>query len=233
MLRWVAPLICAVSAAQTAPGIHWQFGPATASIGPGADLRVPEGMIYVRGGELRRFFQFTGNPMNGGEVAVAGPASLDWFAVFAWRNYDSLGFDAADSDPEEIARSIRSGSAEANRQRARQGRETLEVLEWAGEPVFDEATGRLEFRLRTQESGGRQLENRFVYFLGAHGLLEVELVREAGTDVAGFERLLEGLSWRPGEHYSKSRGIAPFVIAVMAALAAATLWIRFRRQRGQ
>lgn len=222
-----------MSAAQTVPEIRWQFGPSVVAIGPGASLRVPKGMIHVAGAEMGRFLEFTGNPPSGNEIAVAGPVTLDWFAVFSWRTYASLGFEAAHPDPVEIARSIRTGSEAANLERVRQGRETLEVLEWSGEPVFDEATGRLEFRLRTQESGGRQVENRFAYFLGRRGVLEVELVSEAGRAAADFGRLLDGIEWKADEGYKKPRGIAPFVMAGLAAAAAAALWIRLRRQRGQ
>lgn len=182
---------------------------------------------------MARFFEFTGNPPSGNELAIAGPASLDWFAVFSWRTYASLGFEASNPDPLEIAGSIRAGSAEANRERARQGRETLDVLEWTGEPVFDGNTGRLEFRLRTRESGGRQVENRFVYFLGRRGVVEVEFVSEAGTGQEGFERLLGLIEWKDGERHQRSAGTAPLAVTAMAALAAAAIWIRIRRQRGQ
>lgn len=233
MLRRAVLLIWAIAAAQSVPEIRWRFGPAHAPIGPAADVRVPEGMIHVDGEEMLRFLDFTGNPSNGNEAAVAGPASLDWFAVFSWRTYSSLGFEADDPDPMEIARSIRAGSDAANRERARLGRETLQVLEWAGEPVFDETKGRLEFRLKAQESGGREVENRFVYFLGARGVVEVELVSEAGTDTAGFERLCEDIAWKRGEGYDAPLGAAPFAVAGVAAAVAAALWLRFRRQRGQ
>ena len=233
MLRRAVLLICAIAAAQSVPEIRWRFGPSQVAIGPAADVRIPEGMIHADGEEMLRFLDFTGNPPNGNEAAVAGPASLDWFAVFSWRTYSSLGFEADDPDPMEIARSIRAGSEIANRERARLGRETLQVLEWSGEPVFDEKTGRLEFRLKAQESGGREVENRFVYFLGARGVVEAELVSEAGTNTTGFERLCEGIAWKEGERYGKPRGTAPFVVTGVAAAVAAALWLRFRRQRGQ
>ncbi|MBE0658326.1 MAG: DUF2167 domain-containing protein [Bryobacteraceae bacterium] len=229
----MALLICAGAAAQTVPKIKWQFGPSAALLGSFAELHVPKGMIHADADETRRFLDFTGNPSSGNEIAVVGPVSLDWFAVISWRTHASLGFDTADPDPDEIARSIRAGSTTANRERARLGRETLQVLEWAAEPVFDERTGRLDFRLRTQESGGRQVENRFVYFLGRNGVLEVELVSEAGTNPAGFESLISGIEWKGGERYQRPGGATPFLVTGIAAALAAALAIRFRRQRGQ
>lgn len=226
-------LLCALATAQSVPRVEWVFGPLNTDLGGLARLRLPEGMIWAAGNEGRRFLEFTGNPAGVGEMGVAGAANLDWFAVISWRSYESLGFETRRPKPEEIAEAVRSGTAAANSERSRRGRETLEVLEWGGKPAFDERTGRLEFRLKTQESGGRSVENRFVYILGRNGALEVELVTEAGTETSAFDQLLDGISWRQGEAYDTPTGRKfPWVTGVAAAVAAALL-LRLRRQRGQ
>ncbi len=233
MGRWLLLLIFTTSFGQTVPEIHWQFGPLTANIGTGARLRLPQGMIWADGGAARRFLGFTGNPPGGGEAGVAGPPGLDWFAVFCWRTYSSLGFEARNPKPEEIAAAIRAGSTSANRERTRHGRETLEVLDWAMKPSFDRRTGRLEFGLKTQESGGRRVENRFVYFLGKHGVLEIELVTQAGTATAGFEQLLGGIGWQAGEQYEEPADWLRVLVTGLAAAAAAALGFKIWRQRGE
>jgi len=233
MGRWLLLLICTALFGQTVPDIRWQFGPLTARIGTGAHLRLPEGMIWAEGGEARRFLEFTGNPSNGGETGVVGPPGLDWFAVVSWRSYSSLGFEARHPKPEEIAAAVRAGSASANRERALHGRETLEVLGWGEKPSFDRKTGRLEFQLKTQESGGRRVENRFVYFPGKRGVLEIELINEAGTATSGFEQLLEGVGWQAGEQYQEPADWILVLITGVAAAVAAALGLRIWRQRGQ
>jgi uncharacterized membrane-anchored protein len=233
MGRRLLLLICIASFGQTVPEIHWQFGPLTANLGTFARLRLPKGMIWADGGEARRFLEFTGNPPGGSETGVAGPPGLDWFAVVSWRSYSSLGFEARNPQPEEIAAAIQAGSASANRERAANGRETLEVLDWGMKPSFDSRTGRLEFRLKTQESGGRRVENRFVYFLGTRGVVEIELVTQAGTDTSGFEQLLGGIGWQAGEQYEEPVDWTPPLVAGLAAAMAAALGFRMWRQRGQ
>ena len=233
MGRSLLLLICIASFGQTVPEIHWQFGPLTADIAAGARLSLPKGMIWAGGDEARRFLEFTGNPPGGCETGVAGPPGLDWFAVVSWRSYSSLGFEARNPQPEEIAAAIQSGSRSANLERAANGRETLEVLDWAMEPSFDPRMGRLEFRLKTQESGGRRVENRFVYFLGKRGVLEIELVAQAETDTSGFEQLVGAIGWQAGEQYEEPVDWTPPLVAGLAAAMAAALGLRMWRQRGQ
>ncbi len=233
MGRRLLLLISIASFGQTVPEIHWQFGPLTADIGAGSRLRLPKGMIWADGGEARRFLEFTGNPPVGNETGVAGPPGLDWFAVVSWRPYSSLGFEARNPKPEEIAAAIQAGSASANRERSDRGRETLEVVDWAMKPSFDPRTGRLEFRLRTQESGGRRVENRFVYFAGKRGVLEIELVTQEGTVTSGFEQLLGGIGWRAGEQYEEPADWMLVLVTGLAAAMAAALGFRMWRQRGQ
>lgn len=233
MRRWLILLACSTLGAQTAPEIRCEFGPLVKDAGPAAKVHVAKGLIWAAGDEARRFLEFTGNPAPRGEMSVAGPVSLDWFAVITWRTYESLGFDATRPDPSQIAEAIRLGGAAANRDRNQEGRETLEVLDWAKKPVFDEKAGRLEFRLRSQESGGRRVENRFVYLLGRHGLIEVESVSEAGADASGAEGLINGIEWLPEEGYGdRTDWVALWVTAGAAAVAAA-LGVRIWLQRGQ
>ncbi|HPT24880.1 MAG TPA: DUF2167 domain-containing protein [Bryobacteraceae bacterium] len=233
MRLWLLLFLCPSAVAQDAPEIRWRFGPLEEQIGEGARLRLRPGTIWAGGSEARRFLEFTGNPPDGGEIGIAGPANMSWFAVVSWRTYASLGFEVARPDSRRIAEAIKSGAATANQERGRKGRETLEVLDWTGRPVFDERLGRLEFKLKTQESGGRAVENRFVYLLGRAGVVEVELVTEMGTDTAGFESLLDGVTWRPGEEYERPTDWKTIWVTGLAAAVAAALGIRLWRQRGQ
>jgi uncharacterized membrane-anchored protein len=233
MLRWLLLLVPCLAVALDVPEIRWRFGPLNEEIGEGARLHLGQGMIWASGVEARRFLEFTGNPAGGGEVGVAGPAQLDWFAVVSWRTYESLGFEADRPDPARIAEAIRKGAATANLERERQGRETLAVLDWAGKPRFDAGKGRLQFELMTKESGGRRVENRFVYLLGRKGVVEVELVTEAGTDTAGFSRVLDGITWRAGDEYETPSDWTPLWVAGLAAAVAAAMGLRMWRQRGQ
>lgn len=218
---------------QPAPEIRWEFGPLVKDAGPAARVSIPKGLIWAGGKEARRFLEFTGNPASGGEAAIAGPVRLDWFAVITWRTYESLGFDAKRPDPAQIADAIRLGSASANLDRRHSGRESLEIVDWAERPVFHAETGRLEFVLHSQESGGRQVANRFTYLLGRRGLIEIELVSEQGADTSSAGRLIDAFTWRPGESYEDSTGTRSSWVAALAAALAAALGIRMWRQRGQ
>ena len=233
MRAWLALLACASLQGQQPPKIDWLFGPRAIAVGHGITLKLPAGAIWVGGSEASRFLEFTGNPPSGSEAGVAGPPDLSWFASVSWRSYESLGFEARRPEAAAIGKAIREGAESANRERANRRRETLDVLDWEERPVFDARTGRLEFRLKSRESGGRDVSNRFVYLLGRQGVVEVELVAEAGTDTSRFERLLDGFVWAAGEKYEESgSGALPVVLLVAAVLAAATGYLGWR-QRGQ
>jgi uncharacterized membrane-anchored protein len=231
-VQWRLWLICGVMLAQESVRIDWRLGPAVVGIGEGAELMVGAGLVLAEGEQARRFLEATGNPVVGYERAVVGAQGLEWFAVIGWRRFEELGFSLREPSAEEIARALLAGSAAANAARERAGRDTLEVTGWRERPRIDRRTGRLEWSLHTQESGGRAVANRFVYYVARSGVVEVELVTEeanAKRAAAAFEVLLQGMRIeREAEVLWDWLGAAAVLIL---AAAAAVLW-RIRRQRG-
>lgn len=68
---------------EDSPRIAWRHGPLRLPLGEGVSLRIPDTMIAVQGGDMRRFLEATGNEIEGRELAVAGPEDLRWFAIFS------------------------------------------------------------------------------------------------------------------------------------------------------
>jgi uncharacterized membrane-anchored protein len=230
-----AVLIAAAAFAQPSPTVDWRFGPAAIALEGGASIRIPSGAIHATRTETLRFLEATGNPPAGNEVVVFGPASLDWFAVVTWDSFESMGFVKANPDIEEIAAAIRRGSAAANSARQREGRETLDVIDWREKPAFDASTGRLEWGLDTVESGGRLVSNHFVYVLGRRGVLGVELVSnpaELRTHIAEWRRMLGSLEF-PEEDRYRPPDTRIWLAALVAVIAAAALALLVLRQRGR
>ena len=216
-----ACLLAVASSAQESPRIDWKLGPAAIQICDDARIAIPSPLLYIQHAEASRFLVATGNPPTDRELAVVASPSLDWFAVFSLRTYKELGFSVERPSAEEIARSILAGSAAANSERATSGRETLDVTGWGERPHIDAQSRRLEWSLHTQESGGRAVSNRFVYFVTRSGILEVELVTEEGNAAGSrreFELMLTGL------RVEKGGDLSWWVAGAFLLIAAAAGW---------
>ena len=177
-------------------GVQWKPGPGRAALDAAAELGVPAGLVYADGPQALLFLESTGNPPSGAERLVAGPPDLGWFAVFSVEGYETLGLvRPVDGKPDlaSIRAAIERGSRSANRERARQGRETLAVLRFSEEPSWDEARGRVEWSLETRESGGRRVRNHFAYVLGPGQVIAAELVTPGPNRqaLASFRALLD------------------------------------------
>ncbi|WP_321473814.1 DUF2167 domain-containing protein [uncultured Paludibaculum sp.] len=207
--------------ALAAPDIHWSFGPATLSIASVASIPLQKGFISIQDGELRRFLEASGNPPTGREVAVAGPTDLHWFAVISRENRISV---------DELHRAIVDGTAAANLIRARQGRETLDVLGYREKPRFDDRHQVLTWSLDTVESGGRAVVNRFAYFVGRDSVIAFEMVTEEAEyprAQAEFDRWLGGFRFLPGREVGTS---VDWRLLLVLAIAAGSAWFVLGRR---
>lgn len=147
---------------------------------------------------MRAFLEATGNPPEGDELLVAGPETLDWFAVFSWRSYESLGLSrAGEPDAVELARAIQAGTAAANAERARRGDNTLDVLGWRERPKLDARRRLVEWAVESRESDGRAVVNHYVGMLADGGVVLVELVsnpEDAASHREAFRGMVDGMS---------------------------------------
>lgn len=216
-------LVLGVSA-QTVPEIRWSFGPVPVVLGGIASIRAGQGQIYVQGAEMRRFLEASGNPPTGHELAVVGPMDLHWFAVIA--REDRIGV-------EELRKAIVDGTEAANLIRARQGRETLDVLGYRERPRFDAERQVLSWSLDTVESGGRAVVNRFVYFVGRDAVIALEMVTErpgAEASQREFDAWVTEFRFAGGHEPKPPRDWSLwFVLGVSAMSAAFLLWRRWGR----
>lgn len=221
-VRFLSLMFTITAAAQTpVPEIRWSFGPAVLAPAGRADLPVPAGLIYVQGTELGRFLTASGNPPSGRELAVVGARDLGWFAVVS--REDRIGV-------EELHRAIVNGTEAANLVRARQGRETLDVLGYREAPQFDKERQVLTWSLDTVESGGRAVVNRFAYFVGRRTVIGFEMVTEAGSYEAAraaFDGWLRGFRFRTGEE--AGRGV-DWGLWTVLGIAGAAGWLIWRRR---
>lgn len=115
-------------------GLNVRQGPGILRLGSIAEVRLLGECIYLNGTDTSRLMKRLGNPSEGGELgSVAGDSCI---AIF---EFDPVGYVKDDKkdelDPDELLDSIREGTKEANKERARMGAAPMYIKGWSGSPT--------------------------------------------------------------------------------------------------
>lgn len=70
-------------------GVNWQKGPSVGHLGTTAQVKVPEGYLFVGATDTRTIMEANHNPITGRELGFLAPAGEDWFAVFEFSDVAS------------------------------------------------------------------------------------------------------------------------------------------------
>jgi uncharacterized membrane-anchored protein len=233
MKRWWAGLCCAlmISAAGAQSGTQptaqeaafeaalkaaqavKTVGPADAPIKDQAVLKVQPGHVFFPAPQAAALVQAMGNSTDDSFVGLIVPATEgDWMMAV---RYEPSGYiqdgDAKDWKADELLESIRAGTEEANKERAKHGFNQLEVLGWAEAPAYDPATHRLVWALKARDKGANAGPadalgvNYNTYALGRDGYVSVNLVTRL-SDLPAQKPLahavLANLEFNPGKRYA-------------------------------
>jgi uncharacterized membrane-anchored protein len=197
--------------------IPWIRGPARGALRGVAEVRVPEGFLFVGEDEVERLMDLMENPATGDEVGFLAPAGFlaeepgsgNWYLLF---EFVELGHveagDGWDLDEKTVLEGLRESNAAASEERRRRGWEPLDLVDWEEPPRFDPATHTLAWALRFREPGGQFLRNFFVCRLGRRGVLSVTLGGAPGVARAAAPRMRElvaGLAFLPGHDHGDFR----------------------------
>src|SRR5437868_67087 len=90
-----------------------------------------------------------------GRIAIAGALAIAALAVRA--EYEPAGYvkddDARDWNADDLLKSLKDGTASANKERKSRGFPEIEVTGWAEKPAYDAATHRLVWAARASHVG--------------------------------------------------------------------------------
>jgi len=188
--------------------VKFKKGPSLGELGTTAQVKVPAGYVFADGGETRSIMETLQNPTTGRELGFVAPAGEDWFAVF---EYDAVGYVKDDEkgslDADALLESIRTGTAEGNKERARRGWPALTVVGWETPPRYNEETHNLEWAIRL-ESEGQPAVNHNTRLLGRGGVMEVTLVcspESLSATLPKFKTMLSGFDFVQGQKYAEFR----------------------------
>jgi uncharacterized membrane-anchored protein len=192
------------------PGITWQKGPVTGSLGNIAQIEVPAGFIFTDGDGTRTFLKLNENPTNGQELGMVMPADLSWAATFEFSDSGHVKDDEKEElDADNLLKSLREGNEGGNEQRKKMGWTTVSLIGWAMPPKYDDTTHNLEWATKVQDDGDKHITiNHNIRLLGRSGVMEASLMapdeRYQGA-LPDARRLLAGYGFKSGHQYAEYR----------------------------
>ena len=218
--------------------INWQQGPIAGRLGSVATIQVPKGYVFAGADDARVFLESLGNPASDTTVGVILPADGQWFALFEFEDIGYVKEDEKDSlDADAILDTIRKGTAEANKERAKRGWTAVEVVGWGQKPVYNPQTHNLEWGVIGKGTEGEVI-NYNTRVLGRRGVMAVKLVDGLDTyqkSLLVYRRLLGGFQFVQGETYAEYRkgdklakyGLTALIAGGAAAVAFKTGLFRY------
>jgi uncharacterized membrane-anchored protein len=208
--------------------LAWQKGPAEGRIADKAVIHVPRDYVFLDERNTSRFLELTGNPPRDGHYLFA-PASLDWFAVFA---FDASGYVKDDEkiDADQLLQALKKSDGPGNEERKRLGMEALYTDGWQVPPHYDTDTRRLEWGMRLRTGSGHYVVNYSSRLLGRSGVMKAILVSDPGNlaaDTQQFKAALGQFAYVPGERYAEFKpgdklaayGLSALIVGGAAAVA--------------
>jgi len=208
-------------------------GPATAKLGSQAQIDLPVGYEFLDGPTTRALMKASGEPTSDAELGLIMPTNADWSVLFEYQEVGYVKDDDKDKlNADKLLQSIKEGTAEANKERVRNGVAPLEIVGWEVPPRYDEKTHNLEWAVRAT-SEGRQILNYNTRLLGRKGVMEVVLIVEPEQlqeTLPTFRNMLANYSFQTGQTYAEYRSgdkVAKYGLAALvvggAAVGAAKL----------
>jgi len=212
--------------------LAWLRGPAEASIGGLATIKIPKGLSFLDGPNTRRFLELNLNPPRDNHYTLSSQ-DFSWFAVF---HFENSGYVKDDEklDPDALLKSLKDSDAQANDERKRLGMPPIYTVGWHVPPHYDGETKRLEWGLQLRQSDvGSLVVNYTIRILGRQGVMHVTLVsdpQDLDKDIVVFKSALGGYGFVAGERYAEFRagdrvaeyGLAALVLGGAAAVATKT-----------
>jgi len=209
-------------------------GPAEVMLKDQARLALPAARMWVPEPVAARILEAMGNRPGPRLLGLVYPLADtdDWIVV---AEYEPAGYvkddDARDWNADELLKSLKDGTAAANKERRSRGFPEIEVTGWAEKPAYDAATHRLVWAALAAHVGqqsGPTIVNYNTYALGREGFVSLNLLTDSAhldADKAHARELLGRLEFVNGKRYadfdSKTDHVAEYGLAALVAGVAA------------
>jgi uncharacterized membrane-anchored protein len=221
-----------MTAAEFEASLHYRQG-EIALPGGIATLKVPETFRYLDTKDSERVLvDAWGNPNGEGTLGMLFPADISplsekgWGVVITYEEDGHVSDKDADSiNYDDLLKDMKKGVAENNKERQKQGFQTIDLVGWAARPYYDKDSHKL-YWAKELVFGGDAIHtlNYNIRVLGRKGVLVLNAVA-AMDQLAGVEtemqKVLAFSDFNPGYRYadydSKTDKTAAYGIAALVA----------------
>ena len=209
-------------------------GPAEVMLVDQARLALPAKRMWVPQPVAGKILEAMGNRPGPRLLGLVYPLAEadDWIVV---AEYEPAGYvkddDARDWNADDLLKSLKEGTAAANKERRSRGFPEIEVTGWAEKPAYDAASHRLVWAALAAHVGqesGPTIVNYNTYALGREGFVSLNLLTDSAhldADKVQARELLGRLEFVSGKRYtdfnSKTDHIAEYGLAALVAGVAA------------
>lgn len=221
-----------MTAAQFEASLKYKKG-EVALPGGVATLKIPDSFRYLDPKDAERVLvQAWGNPSGDGTLGMLFPAGASPVSDNGWGvviTYEEDGYvsdkDADSINYDSLIKEMKEGTAESNKEREKQGYQTVDLVGWAAKPYYDKDAHKLYWAKELAFGGNAEHTlNYNIRVLGRRGVLVLNAV--AGMDqLVSVEKdmrnVLAFTDFNPGYRYadfdSKTDKTATYGIAALVA----------------
>ncbi|MGE5451373.1 MAG: DUF2167 domain-containing protein [Acidobacteriota bacterium] len=187
-------------------------GPAEIKLRDQATLKLPAGYVWVPEPAAGQMMRAMGNHPDERELGLIFPKADDqrWLIV---ADYEASGYikddDAKDWNVDDLFKSLKEGTEEANKDRAARGFTELEIVGWVEKPTYTAATHRLVWSMSAKDKGAPADApvgiNYNTYALGREGYISLNLLTNLNRveqDKGAVQTVLSALNFNEGKRYA-------------------------------
>ncbi|HUA39281.1 MAG TPA: DUF2167 domain-containing protein [Candidatus Sulfopaludibacter sp.] len=186
--------------------VNWTSGPADASLGTLADIKIPQGYRLTDATGAAVLLGRMNNPIPQGLVGIIAPESGQWWAVLTYKDIGYVkGVDKGGINAAAILKTISNRADRQNEDRTIHGLPLITSVDWALAPVFDAKTHAVEWAVRARTQSA-EVVNHTVRLLGRQGILDATAVApyqdKSTAGLVPLKELVKNISFKQGQRYT-------------------------------
>ena len=185
--------------------VNWTSGPADASLGTLADIKIPKGYRFADSTSAGALLTRMNNPVPQGLVGILAPESGQWWVVLTYKDVGYIkDVDKGQIAAAAILKTISDRAQRQNEVRRLHGLPLISSVDWALPPAFDAKTHSVEWAVKAKTQSA-VVVNHTVRLLGREGLLDATAVapyqsRDTAASIP-LKELMQNISFKQGQRY--------------------------------
>jgi uncharacterized membrane-anchored protein len=199
-------------------------GPRKVDIGHDLTLDLPAGYVLLEAPQAKKLMERMGNLGNDNLLGVATKPDATWIVTIRFTEEGYVKDDEAEKmDADEILKTIREGTEEANQEREKRGFRPMHVVGWSEPPHYERKAHHLIWGITGHGEGDDgDVINYNTRVLGRKGYVALNLIDDAKQIAGGkpdVAKLLAATTYNAGARYEdfdkKSDKVAEYGLAAL------------------